>query len=301
MNRRINNDRGYVLVLTLAVLMLAATALVSSGRLAVRHASRAREAERELQRRAGTTSCRGAILPQAERILEGQEVQRKSPLSRHRTAVRLGEFTFDLILADEQAKANVNALLERVAPDAVENRLRQALAGSGLLGAIELRPQRVEDRTIVTGLGQIFDDLDPQALLEPRWGGPAPLDWLTCWGSGAINVRRSSEQSLKLALAPPWTPLDVSRLIEARQEMFGSAGSIRAKRLAPAPNATPRDPLAQLLQNAQIRTGPAGLTLRSRCHSLWIITRDGRREWYDLAVEDASSERDGPRVITFSW
>ena len=136
--------------MTLAALVLAAAALASSGRLAVRHAARAREAERELQRRVGVASCCRAVLPNAERILQAQEVQRKAPMTHHRAAVRLGEFTFDLIIADESAKTNVNALLNDAPPPIVTNRLRQALAGTGLIGDIVLRPHAPNDRATVS-------------------------------------------------------------------------------------------------------------------------------------------------------
>lgn len=298
MARKSRNDRGYVLVLTLAVLVLAASALVSSGRLAVRHASAAREAERGLQRRVGVASCRAAILPWAEEILAVHEVERKTPLVQHRAAVRLGEFTFDLIIADEQAKANVNTLLESAAPAVVENRIREALSGTGLLRAVVLRPVRLRERLVVSGIGQIFDRVGPQELLEPRGGKLAATELLTCWGSGAINVRRASEASLRLALSPPWTLLDVSRLLEARRELFGPRGTVGAKITGPASSAvqpSPLDLLARLLRTAQIRTGPAGLTVGSTCHSLWIVVRDGRRQWYHLAVHD------GVNYHSFAW
>jgi hypothetical protein len=150
----------------------------------------------------------------------------------------------------------------------------------------------------------VFDAIEPEGLLQPRAGLPAPAELLTCWGDGAINARRASEASLRLRLGPPWTPLDVSRLVEARRAMFGEKASTLDLDPQAAPGVPPvqRDPLARLLQTAQIRSGPSGLTLRSTCHSLWIITRDGRRRWYDLAVMDESDARaPGPRVHTFSW
>jgi hypothetical protein len=44
----------------------------------------------------------------------------------------------------------------------------------------------------------------------------------------------------------------------------------------------------------------SNLTLNSTCHSLWIITDDGRRLWYDLAVRDESNP-DEPQVRLFTW
>jgi hypothetical protein len=295
---RNSNRRGYVLVLTLAVLVLVAGALASTGRIAVRRAAAAREARRELQRRVGVASIRRAVLPWAEQILAEQEARRNAPMPQHRAAVRLGGFTFDLIISDEQAKANVNSLLESAAPDVVENRLREALSGTGLLGAVALRPVPLGDRLVVSGMGQVFDLMDPQKLLDPRGGKGAVTELLTCWGSGAINVRRASEASLRLSRCPPWTQLDVSRLMQARRDLFGTGGPDRtplAGRESSAQQPSSLDVLARLLRTAKIRTGPAGVTAGSTCHSLWIIVRDGRRQWYHLAVHDAVNYH------SFSW
>jgi type II secretory pathway component PulK len=297
---RERKHRGYVLVLTLAVLVLVAGALVSSGQLAVRRAASAREAQRELQRRVGIASIRRAILPQAEQILAGQEARRGAPMAQHRAAVRLGDITFDLVIADEQAKANLNAMLARASRDVVENRLREALAGTGLAASLALRPVIEADRVTVSGPGQIFDNVEPQSLIRSRFGQVAPMETISCWGDGAVNVRRAPELVLNLALDPPWTRMEVGRLVQARRDMFEANGkrSITVTPAAPQP----KDPLARLLQTAQIRWGAAGLTLQSTCHSLWIVTRDGRREWYDLAVEDAPDpQHRSPRVATYSW
>src|SRR6185369_2850168 len=97
----------------------------------------------------------------------------------------------------------------------------------------------------------------------------------------------ASEASLKLSRCPPWTQLDVSRLLQARSDLF-SAGSLNSTPLAgresSAQQPSSLDLLARLLRTAKIRTGPAGITVGSTCHSLWIVVRDGRRQWYHLAV-----------------
>ena len=71
--------RGYVLVLTLAVLMLASSLLVGIARVSLEHATEARRVQNELQRRWAMASVRTAILPFAEKILTHQET-----LSRRR-------------------------------------------------------------------------------------------------------------------------------------------------------------------------------------------------------------------------
>jgi hypothetical protein len=196
--------RGYVLVVTLGLLVLAATLMVSVGRASLRRAAAAREAADDLQRRWGATSCRLAVMPAIESVLVDQERKVGRPVALHRARLRLGGQTFDVVLADEQAKANVNALLDEADRARVETRLREAMTGSGMGQLVRVRP----DPSVVpigagvsggastapatqpllahrvTGLGQVFDNVPPERLI-----GASEL--ITCWGSGRVNVRRA--------------------------------------------------------------------------------------------------------------
>src|SRR5688572_16761712 len=103
--------RGYVLIVTLGVLVLAATVMVGVGRAAIAHALAARQAQDDLQRRWAIASCRAIVLPFAEQLLVDQEHKQQRPVPVHRAQIHLGNVALDLTLADEQAKANVNWLL----------------------------------------------------------------------------------------------------------------------------------------------------------------------------------------------
>src|SRR5438105_761777 len=98
----IHQRRGYVLVTSLALLVLSATLLISMGRSAIDRTMRACQSQEELQRRWGQISCRRAILPFAETILTQLEKRERRPMPLHRASIRLGGQEFDLILADEQ-------------------------------------------------------------------------------------------------------------------------------------------------------------------------------------------------------
>src|SRR5688500_4301510 len=283
--------RGYVLVVTLGLLVLAATLLVSIGRASLRRAAAAREAAEDLQRRWGVTSCRLAVMPAVESVLVDQERKLRRPVAVHRTSLTLGGQRFDLVLADEQAKANLNVLLDESDVPRVETRLREvtrlrkALAVGGVGHLLRLRPdpsavppQRTSTtspatRPIVpqrvTGFGQIFDGAAPEAL-----AGPSEL--VTCWGSGLLNVRRASPAAIRLA-----TPLSGIEI----------AGLLRAREAPPA---------GGLVKSTGIKPRPGlHLTESSSCHSLWIVARTGRREWRHFTVLDESSEP--PVAASFVW
>src|SRR5438477_8139783 len=136
--RHTHRHHVYVLIVTLGLLVLAATLLVSLGRVSMRQAQIAREAQEELQQRWGLVSCRNSILPNAEKILARREIAEKKPVPSVRASVRLGDATFELIISDEQSKANVNAMLAGVDKSTVENRLRQAMSGNGVVNHVKL-------------------------------------------------------------------------------------------------------------------------------------------------------------------
>jgi hypothetical protein len=311
---------GYVLVMVLALLVLAATLLVAVSRAAGRSALVARSAEDDLQHRWGVVSCRKAVLPYIETILTSLEQERRRPVARFDMAVRLGSYTFDLILADEQAKANVNAMLEEADATRAETRIRQGLSGSGLGNRIRLRPTvgeavvavratattapttrptRSAAAPAVASWGQVFDDVPPGQLLRPIPGGRlAPVDLLTSWGGGAMNVRRASDAALTLAAGRSLTGAQIGRLIDARDKLWEKRTGDRGFDESPAEKlkALITKTIGESLRNK----GNLGLIEGSTCHSLWVITRSGRRDWYDAFVSE-ESEPQRPVVWTFSW
>ena len=313
-------SRGYVLVMVLGLLVLSTTLLVGVSRLAVRAAVGARQSEDDLQRRWGVASCRKAVLPHAEAILSGLEQERRRPAANYAFAVRLGGMTFDMIVADEQAKANVNAILSEADFELAETRIRQVLSGSGMANRIKLRatiggvlqpirgnattapaatqPIRNAGALGVGGWGQVFDVVTPAQLLRPTPGGRAPLDVLTCWGTGAINVRRASDTALGLAAGRSVSGVEISRLIEARDKLFEQRAAEGGFDQSPADRL--RELLTQTAGESLKNKENLGLAENSTCHSLWVISRNGRRDGYDLFVSD---EADAKRPIgwSFSW
>jgi hypothetical protein len=277
---------GYVLVLTLGLLVLAATAMVSVARSSLRHANDARAAADELQRRWGVTSCRLAALPVAEDVLIDQETRRKKPVPAFRTQLRLGGLVFDLVLADEQAKTNLNVLLDEADLASAESRLREALGGGRWGDQLRLRPLAMPQRAAttsttqpiipqrITGFGQVFEDLPPEKLLD----GPAAL--LTCWGDGRINVRRASESALRLGVTPTMTRIEIAGLLQARDAALSGLAPTQSAQVA-----YPRN---------------ANLTQTSRCHSLWIVVSSQQRQWHYFTVVDEPANAPAT-TASFVW
>jgi hypothetical protein len=283
--------RGYVLIVTLGLLVLAATLMVSVGRASLRRAAAAREAVDDLQRRWGATSCRLAVTPAIESVLVDQERASHRPAATYRTQLRLGEQTFDLVLADEQAKANVNVLLDEGDRAGAETRIREAMSGTGIGGLVRLRPDPTVVSTVranrdrsastapatqpllprrVSGFGQIFDDVPSGQLIGAS-------QWVTCWGNGLVNARRAPEAALKLAT--PLSGVEIAALLRAR-EAATPGGLLKAANIKPR--------------------GELHLTESSACHSLWIIIRSNRRDWHSFTVLDETDES-SPGIVSFVW
>jgi hypothetical protein len=286
--------------------MLATTLLVAVGRTATQHALAARLACDELQKKWGTASCLTAILPFSEQILVNAEARKGSVISVYRSDIRLGAQTFHHIVSDEQAKANVNTIYDATDRSTTEERIRESLSGSGLGNTIRLYPAQSIDlppvtqpasqpsvRQYVSGFGQIFQGVPPNRLTQG--GASAPIELLTCWGNGSINVMRASEGSLRLAISPPLTKIEISRLIDARNaDLHPETQHLLAPIAMPGQpqvNLSKLDPASRLLAVANIHVkdrASVGLVTGSLCHSLWIIVEDGRRTWYELLVLDES-------------
>ncbi len=295
--------RGYILLTTLALLVLSSTLLVTLARSTIQRSAEAKQSQQDLQRRWGDISCQRALLPHVESILGNQEKLHQHPFPTYRATIQLGPQLFELLIADEQSKTNVNALLDLADKPRTESQLRTTF--STFAAQIRLHtslPPTSAPTTrpvlprYLTSFGQIFDSTPPQNLLAARFDKPAPADLLTLWTDGQLNIRRCSPSALALLNNSTLTQLDIRRLIEARDALY--------QKNPPPPSATPlpTDPIRRLLTHAQIAPNKANLhlTTTSKSHSLWIIVRDPARQWYSLAVLD-QSEDDHPRSYSFLW
>jgi hypothetical protein len=298
------------------LLVLGAGLMVAVSRASLRHALAARDAADELRHRWGVVSARNAVLPFADTVLGSAEVAKKSPETSLHVRLSLGNERVELLLSDEQAKANVNLILASADRSTAEIRLRDSLSGTGLGNAIRLRPGAVvlpgdEDLAkaatrpssqpviadLISGYGQIFENLGPDDLISAR-AGTRPIDLLTCWGDGAINLRRVTPAALRIAAGTSLSGIDQARILDARDALF-------VRRETPKPTTQQiNEPVARLIASAGIDPknvrGLPRFTLSSNCYSLWIVTSDQRRVTYFLGIKD-DSLKEHPRRFAFVW
>lgn len=293
--------RGFVLVMTLVLLMLAVASMVGLARRSALAALGASDSEKLLQRRWLIRSVQATLLAQAERIFIEQERRwPDQPAGRVERTVQVDVFKLRLVLADEQAKVNLNALLQgKPPPQALQSIKRLLPAGSNHgqpEAEIRLRPDpsnkslAPEDRDAATPMfvtfGQVFDAPTPQWLMGDRdHAGASSL--MTCWGDGRLNLLRADAWSTHALLD-------------------GVIGELAVDRLLTALGRQPRPTVAQLvaglsLTEAQRRSVAGLLADRSTCHSLWVELSDTQRAWHELAVRNVPGDNAPPRDWLFRW
>jgi hypothetical protein len=277
---------GYVLIMTLVLIVLAALCEVGLVRRSLQLATRAIQTQASLQHRWAAASCRKLLLDRAEDLLkpiEGPDPTWPTP-KRLQFEFTLAGSTYQVFLSDEDAKANLNTLHERLPAKAFQ--LATALAGQEY--PLQWRPDRSkrarQTRKWFASWGQVFD-------LASIWhSGDLPslyrsTEKITCWGDGRLNIRTASDRVLQ-TLVGEIVGQDVAhKLIEARAEAVDLELPALLKSLA--------------LRGTKLRKLRGLLTDRSSCYSLWLALDNGQRRCYHLWIRGDRTAA-GP-LLAFHW
>ena len=324
-------SRGYVLILTLFLLVIAAVAMVGVVRASMGRALAAVDAQRDLQRRWGTVSCARTLLPRAESILNAAEQRTGRPAAAVDIALTLGGQPFALTVADEQAKLNVNALYESGKRPAVERAARDAAPGL----AVRLRPMPVEktrQKQRQTEVEQLIARLDAENAKEQKNGGNPPKDSATIDPALLAGLDGTGGADDDAPPPPPQAFVGFGQVYDAasadqvrraaetltcwgdgRSSLRRAPADVLARLCAPAlsagqvrklvalrdgkPGIVPSTALAMLkVDGEKIKRLAPRLTRQSGCFSLWIDA-GGRHQ---LSVLARGGE-DGPTMLGFDW
>jgi hypothetical protein len=291
--RPIADRRGYVLLMTLALLVVAVLSQAGMARRSLQLALEANQAQSELQRRWAATSCRDFLLPSAEAIFIGleeasQDQRPRWPAPRQIDAtLRLGDYDVRLVLADEDAKTNLNMLYAKKPGDVSRALLETARAGL----VPELRPDVSREAKLrkraFASWGHVFPIASTLQMPDgwERLGQVA--EEITCWGAGKPNIRRASDQTIEMIAT-------------------AAAGGAAARKLLEARRSTEEDLLlADLLETLDLKRADqlklrSALSDRSSCYSLSLALGDGRGRWYHLWIE-GDRTAGGEHLHSFSW
>lgn len=282
--------RGYVLVMALAMITLAGFLLAGVARSSLSAATEACDAREELQRRWGAISCQRVFLNQAPAIFQAlDELSAGNAPGRPEGRLMAGEITlgkmvFELRLADECAKANLNAAYARRGGAAAVKKLCREFAGGAL--PLELRPAATNQARGFDSWGQVFaadESAAPEAM--PRLLAEA-TQRLTCWGSGKLNVRRAPDDVLRSVARLVVSQKAANDLVGVRRR--NADGDLKKWLSAIDIAQQSRRKLAQVLSED------------SNCYSLWITASTPQRRRHELVVCEYGANNE-VRTSLFHW
>lgn len=310
-------QHGFVLVLVLVILAIAGTVLGVSAYRCSRQVLQASEARQRLQDKWSELCLRCVLLPQVESILQTLEEETNTSVPEIRQTLTLGDSEYTLILADEQAKVNINALVFVHGNDAavmiqeswpwatcIETDLDQYkykkssqddTADTNTVGESKESPasQPAAEKPKTIAVPIVFES--PDALLiykNPRQlilvdSSPSLLGRLSFWGDGRMNIHRAEMDALTQLLSPLLSATDLGNFENFRQEH-------------------PEGNLSELMGVLALgdKTAPLVrglLTDSSRCFSLWVIRQNGIGS-HTTVLTEMRGEKGGSRVVgRLSW
>ena len=314
--------RGIVLLLVLFAIVLAGVGLTMIARASVRQAIAARDARDRLQTKWGERTAGRLMLDAAPAFFQQQDALRRAqpslPRGPARTQFVLGGQTFDIVIADEDAKANLNTIYHTGGAADVQRAVRQ-LVGPTVQPLLAISPQVASqaDRrrqsaasTISPGDEDASNDGydEPDDLIEPpaafatwadlvdvarlrRDAGDARVlaqlsADLSLRGSGRLNARRARPEAI-VAVAQTVVTEGLARRIVDRIESQPTA-EIRLVLRTLVKNDRDRRRLERLLgqQSNSFSVWIETSTLRSRSQRYAVRRRtpDGEMRTYGLSL-----------------
>jgi hypothetical protein len=278
---RNKHRRGFVLLMALVIITFATLLLAGISRRSLQLATQANQAERRLQRRWASLSCQRCLLDRADSIFKRSDqrlgLAGNEPRFQVRFRLELGGEAYELVLADEDAKANLNTMLITGGAASVSHVVRRL--GSGhrdsppaiAVGSFSPTTQPTGMRPF-RSWGQVFRvDRDSSSTAESIRRATTNL---TCWGSGRLNLKRASDAAVN-AMCEGWLDAkSIERLLGMRQDAAWGVAAI-VNRLQPRERN--RERLLQLLADD------------STCYSLWIVRGETQNLRHELHIMEMGS------------
>ncbi len=282
---RRTRQSGYVLLLVMLVLTIAATALMATTRACLARAVGANHAQRDLQVRWGALSCESLLLPVAEDILADADadadVRGEHPSSAIHHEIVLGKMTFHLIVSDEQAKLSLTHLAAGNHAVRFVRAIRDAQQGLPApltvdLADVGLALSSANSVGPLQTFEQIFNIDHPSQMITVADLPDSPTGRIGLIGDGAINFTRAHPAVLAARLKDVISHGLAAELLSLIER---------------SPATTLNDLIAELdLSQEDARPIREALTDTSNCHSLWVVVDDGVRQFHRLSVLSGSND-----------
>lgn len=275
---------AFALLLTLVVLALAAVILALGARRTTAATRVAMQAERDLKRKCALAAG-DLFLAKADRLLTTTQGGKNQPLPTARFSLELSDQRVEVLLADEQAKPNLNTLAQRLS----DSDLTQLIERLGGNHAAALQ----DPDAPFWCLEQLRPGSMPAALLGSPWPDPSRPNLagaVTLWGNGKLHWRTASPAALVAVLGPEVPPDKAQALVSAQQSATdepAAALESATRRWTPKEKAILQDRAMHKAQawSAWVAVGGRQTDDHPTCYRLTLLTRDGdrstwrRQEW----------------------
>jgi len=257
-----SRKRGFVLILTLAMILLAVMLTARTANRSLSRTLQSLDAESQLRQRWETLSLQRALFLHAGMTFHKVDDQYAAMPLWVDGRFHLAGRTYRVRLSDESSKLNLNTLRQVLAPEQSQQTLSDLVSGWSSRSAI---PRRLES------WGQLFGNRPPVEIINATTS-------ITCWGDGRLNIERASSDSIRQLLEPIIGSSEVAALQRLQQER--NLQPLRQHRALAVPT------IAQHL-----------VTDTSHCYSLWIVEQDSGTTRFDVREWDGQTHR----LTTFRW
>ena len=192
------NRPGYVLVMCLFLIAMAGLLVAGIVRFSLMSALGALDATAEFQAQWSLLSIRRTALDRAPLLFHEQEKRFSVPVNTIRFVTQVNDCRINCQLTDEDAKANVNTLFSLGGKNALRRELSRADPETSRW--LDLRPFTEGSGMARFGFsswGQLYvlDGEGDETQRPISLAATARI--FTCWGSGKVNIRRASKESLQ--------------------------------------------------------------------------------------------------------
>jgi hypothetical protein len=197
---------------------------------------------------------------------------------------------FDLLLADENAKANVNIIYERRDLTYLYQAV-QRMSGARVRVPVHLRPttprEHEPSQPAFRSWGQIFATTSNEARqMDVAVALNEASRQSTCWGNGRLHFAVASDESVREVAGLAVSDLKVSQLLRLRREQPGRDLQSLLLELDLIPSQ--RSELQELL------------TDNSMCQSLWLTASVAASREMTLVVRETDLEGE-IQVSVWEW
>ena len=282
---------GYVLLTTVLIIAMVSILTVGLVRQSMNMAMAARESQRNLQEKWGAASCHRFTLAKQNELLNLRvwnadlQAWTSEPISQSESSFVLGGMHFNVQMADESAKLNLNQIYRELGRQQTAQ-LARRFVGHGNL-KVDLKPMddrhrrgAAEDK--FESWGQVFAVRDGQKSIVELKDATTKM---TCWGN-----------QLNYIVA------DESVITETCKPIIGAALTQKLVKALKSENTSDWESelLASGGKNEQIKSLKQVISTQSDTHSVWVHTESGKRSQTWLVVHEKLTQS-VHRVHSFIW